>query len=271
MHVEDDESGGSWKIAYADFTTAMMALFIVLWLTSITSEDQRDLLAEFFNPVSVSRSHSGSDGVLDGRSIDTDGGMKAARENRSQAQVSESGQERTLKQLEPLPGDAPSSKELAEGLQEKLEADPALSGLLQQIELDPAEDGLAVTISDSSVVSMFKVGSADLTAEAFQLIQTIGRSFAEVPGLIHVEGHTDGRTYPEKARYTNWELSSDRANAARRALALAGVPGQRILRIQGYADKQLRNPDQPLDASNRRVVIRVDLPQRPRKRSLLPD
>ncbi len=271
LDTQDEDGGGSWKIAYADFTTAMMALFIVLWLTSITSEEQRDKLAEFFNPISVSRSHSGSDAVLNGRTIDTEGALdKAAQETKASAQQN-GGAPDADRQPGWLPGDAPGASQLAERLAQALRQNASLAGLADQVRMAVDGDRLSVSILDSPSVSMFQVGSADLAPEAETLIGTIAETLMAGSGMIRIEGHTDGRTFPRGARYSNWELSGDRANTARRALERAGFPAERIDRVEGYADRMLLNPEDPLQDQNRRVVIHLYGPKGAARPSLLPD
>lgn len=270
LDPQDEDGGGSWKIAYADFTTAMMALFIVLWLTSITSEEQRDKLAEFFNPISVSRSHSGSDAVLNGRSIDSEGGLDTIPQETTKMRAQDAENHPQDKGQHRLPGDAPSPWEVADQLNQSLKAEASVQDLLDQVQITTKGGRLSVTILDSPSVSMFRVGSAQLEPDAEALIRTIGMTLASTPGQIRIEGHTDGRTFPAKARYSNWELSGDRANAARRTLEEAGIPAHRIDQIEGHADRALLKPEDPLHAMNRRVVIQLLGTNPTAKQSLLP-
>ncbi len=270
LDAQEEEGGGSWKIAYADFTTAMMALFIVLWLTSITSEEQRDQLAEFFNPISVSRFHSGSDAVLNGRSIDTDGGLDQARQDAAPKPAEPLDNQPQADRAVRLPGDRPSLSDVAGRLKQTLKASTAQEDLLRQVQITVTNGRLSVTILDSPSISMFRVGSAEPAPEARALIRTIGETLAESPGQIRIEGHTDGRTFPPQALYSNWELSADRANAARRILEQAGIAAHRIDHIEGHADGMPLHPEDPLHATNRRVVILVRAPSETRKPSLLP-
>ena len=273
----DHEGGGIWKMVYADFATAMMAFFLILWLSSTASQAQRDLLADYFNPVSVSRANSGADGALNGRSTDTIGSLTspAGRQERSYPVasppvVAKVGTERRAPYVSGAingsgaagenQGDTRADGEafdrIEEAIKVALEKSARLRGLARNVIFERDVDGLHIQITDDRANSMFLSGKAELTEPARDLFRLVGSALVRAPHHVRVTGHTDGEPYRNPS-YGNWELSADRANAARRAILDGGLAEARLFTVEGRADTQPLNPDDIYDIRNRRVEIVV--------------
>ncbi|WP_207477343.1 flagellar motor protein MotB [Arenibaculum pallidiluteum] len=302
-HEEHEEHGGTWKIAYADFVTAMMTFFLLMWLLSVTTPEQRNGLAEYFNPVAVSQEHSGADGILAGRSVDDSGSLTSphaegtrsipvaappvvasvGKDDRNPAGVKDPmaapppspGRKAELRDL--LNGGAVvtagvddiqaymNEREAAAQEQrsfERLEREiaralsaPDLRGVADSLVVQQVPEGMRIQITDRPQFSMFAVGSAQMNEKGRRLMQALSTILASVPNGIAISGHTDGLAYGGAAKYGNWELSSDRANAARRELLAAGLPPSRIKRVEGRADLDHLESGNPLDPRNRRIGL----------------
>jgi chemotaxis protein MotB len=254
--------GGAWKIAYADFVTAMMAFFLLMWLLGSTTEGDKKGIADYFNsPLKLSLMGGGS-GSGDSSSVVKGGGTDLSR---SAGQVRNGDlevQRRTinLQQLksEQRRAEAARLQALKERVEDVLAANPKLAAMKSQIRLDMTPDGLRIQIVDEQNRAMFDSGSAIVKPYMRDLLQQIGSVLAEVPNRLTLEGHTDALQFAGGSRgYGNWELSSDRANASRRELVGGGLPDDRVLRVQGLAASQpfeRENPDSP---ANRRISIIV--------------
>ncbi len=234
--------GGAWKVAYADFVTAMMALFIVLWIMSQGNE-VREKVAEYFkNPVGIAVGKG--DRVIEGNKTSvTDPKLL----NEKQAQEIE---QEKLKQM--------SAK-----IEEKLKETPEFQQLTSFVHMEMTDEGLRIELIDSSKTNdiFFEIGTARLNNKAMHLIGMVGEQLAKMPNGIMVEGHTDARPFSNSMQgYSNYELSADRANSARRALYAGGLPDSHVQGIRGYADKKLKNPSDPYDLVNRRISIIVKYP-----------
>jgi chemotaxis protein MotB len=263
----DGHHGGAWKVAYADFVTAMMAFFLLMWLLNATTEEQRKGLAEYFDPtVPVSRVSGGGSGALGGDSVFTEETLArngTGGSARSPAQARQARGERgTTASVEPRPEGA--AEELTEldalfrGMSGESErADP----LMQHIRTRVTDEGLVIELFDVDGAALFEVGSARPTPRMRALLEMVGETAAMVTNRVAVEGHTDSRPFAGDG-YSNWELSADRANAARRALTAAGIAPERMARVVGKADRDPAEPEDPASARNRRVAItllRADL------------
>jgi chemotaxis protein MotB len=269
--------GGAWKVAYADFVTAMMAFFLLLWLLNATTEDQKKGIADYFSPMSVSRTTSGSGGVLGGRTLIVDGNK-----------ISDSGVPSMVVSIAPPPTgedepqdektdpDAPrkergvSDKEIAARLAEKeqesfqqaeaalrqaIQEAPQLRELAKNIIVDNTPEGLRIQLVDQEQQSMFPSGSATMNDRARNLTQLIAQVVAKLPNKLSISGHTDATPFRFGNTYGNWELSTDRANASRRALIDSGVEPTRIRLVTGNADRQPLFQSDPFNPSNRRIAI----------------
>jgi len=224
--------GGAWKVAYADFVTAMMALFLVLWLVSQADTKLKEAIASYFRSPGVFDTMAG--GVL----------SAAKKVSKEPSALSSKDEEQALFNV-------------AESLQKKFNTRPEFSKYKDQVKVDVTEEGLRIQILDKAERVSFQVGSSELTDEAKTILTEIAQTIKELPNPIMIGGHTDARAFQSANGYTNWELSADRANSARRFLATVGIDPKQITRIIGYADSDLFNPDDPMSPSNRRISITV--------------
>jgi len=253
--------GGAWKIAYADFVTAMMAFFLFMLIVRATTEGDKKGIADFFNsPLKVAL--MGGSGSGDSSSVVKGGGtdlsrqggqVKAgdvpARHKTINLQAFKSAQRRA--ELERLQG-------LKNDLQGRLANNPKFAALQSQIRLDMTADGLRIQIVDEQQRPMFSSGSAVVQPYMRDLLHLVGEVLAEVPNRLTLEGHTDAQAFSGGDHgYSNWELSADRANASRRELIAGGLPEERVLRVQGLASSSLFDKSQPQNPVNRRISIIV--------------
>lgn len=229
--------GGAWKVAYADFVTAMMALFIVLWVLGQGEEVQQAVAGYFKDPIGFGSSKG--KGVIDLK------GTSAIDLNlKAQIEQKEMEKQRLAKMGDEIINDLSSS--------------PEFQGLLDQIKVEFVEEGLKIEILESSNDVFFDIGSAALNSKAVSIMEKIGGQLGKLKNKIVVEGHTDSRPFPgTMTGYTNFELSADRANTARRSLIQGGLHHEQIDKITGYADQRLRNQSDPYDVLNRRISIIV--------------
>jgi len=254
--------GGAWKIAYADFVTAMMAFFLLMWLLGSTAEGDKKGIADYFNsPLKVSLLGGGS-GSGDSSSVLKGGGTDLSRAD-GQVKKGDIEAKRKTVQLKALKADQRRA-EIArlESLKKKVEdviaANPKLAALKSQIRLEMTRDGLRIQIVDEQNRPMFDSGSAVVKSYMRDLLREIGAVLAEVPNRLTLEGHTDAQPFGGGERgYSNWELSSDRANASRRELGLGGLPEDRVLLVQGLASSVPFDTADPGSPVNRRISIIV--------------
>jgi chemotaxis protein MotB len=242
--------GGAWKVAYADFVTAMMALFIVLWIVANNVTIRASVADYFRDPGAM---HKTSSGVLNGTSSMrpfSDSPPLQAPSNPSRIQPSDE-KDGAAHQAE-----ADKLREEGEKLIKTIAAIPDLAKFKDQIQITLTKEGLRIELIEQSEGLFFDIGSARLKADAAQLLKLIASRIGSFPNDVTIEGHTDSRPYA-RAGYNNWDLSSDRANAARRVLEENGIREKQITGVNGYADRRLKNPSKPLDFSNRRVTILV--------------
>ena len=253
--------GGSWKIAYADFVTAMMAFFLLMWLLGSTTEGDKKGIADYFqSPLKVAM--FGGSGSGDSSHVLKGGGQDLTRTT-GQVKNGEVESDRKTINLKALK-DEQIRAEIArlKSLQEKIDGEvlnnPGLGAFRSQILLELTRDGLRIQIVDAHNRPMFNSGSAVVQPYMQELLRTIGGVLAEVPNHLTLEGHTDATPFSGGERgYSNWELSSDRANASRRELLAGGLPEDRVLRVQGLASSQLMVRDKPDDPANRRISLVV--------------
>jgi len=218
--------GGAWKVAYADFVTAMMAFFLVMWLVS-QSQDVRAAVASYFK----------DPGVFD---------------TTSAAGPIEGGEQAPIQQDE-----FAALSEAADRIREEIAKAPELSELSDQIEMTVTPEGLRIELVDKEGSSFFNAGSANLLGESQNILSIIARQLGNLENPVTMEGHTDRLPYAPGAAYGNWELSTDRAHAARRAMEVGGIRATQIQSVRGLADTTLRIADNPLDPRNRRISIIV--------------
>ena len=238
--------GGAWKVAYADFVTAMMALFIVLWIVGQSTAVKEAVAGYFKDPVGFTK--SGGKGVLKGGT--GPGGAVVPPQSSPPATG---------------PGSTPpaekSDRAALEATAAALKAQILGAGQFEKfkdkIQIEVVDEGLRVQLLDTGQGDFFDVGSASVRPATRQLIALIAHEVAKLPNDIKVEGHTDSRPYAGKPDYSNWELSADRANTARRILEISGVRPEQVASVVGYADRHLANAADPFDAANRRISIIV--------------
>ena len=236
--------GGAWKVAYADFVTTMMALFIVLWAAGQDSNVRSSIANYFRNPTAPTPKSGGTgSGVLPANTGVV--GPADARDPGAQSRAEGDSEGDALEQ---------AAAELRRGF----EADPDLKGLLGQIQVDVTPEGLRVQLLEKDESLFFEVGSAQVNASLTRALALVARVIGELPNDVIVEGHTDSRQYSRDRRlYSNWELSADRANSARRLLEGSGLRGRQVVRVVGHADHELLHPSNAMDAQNRRVSVMV--------------
>ncbi|MDI4633785.1 flagellar motor protein MotB [Pelomonas sp. V22] len=253
--------GGAWKIAYADFVTAMMAFFLLMWLLGSTTEGDKKGIADYFqSPLKVAM--AGGSGSGDASHVIKGGGKDLTRQS---GQVKEGDVEsrkssfnlRALKE-EQRRAERTRLQELKGKVEEILKENARLANLGGQIRLDMTKDGLRIQIVDENNRPMFDSGSAVVKPYMRDLLRELGNVLTEVPNRLTIEGHTDATPFPggEKG-YSNWELSADRANASRREMVAGGLSEERMLRVQGLASSKLLDSQDPKSPSNRRISIIV--------------
>lgn len=244
--------GGSWKVAYADFVTAMMAFFLLLWLVSMVSEDQRARVSEYFKSFNLF-DKSGQSFVMDNKigktKIDI-GSSEGDANNSSDARVGGNGTN-----IFSTGGTVTTADAIKEGL--KKEVEEKLTNMKDQVLVDIVDGAVRIEVVDKSGGSaMFSSGSMDMTVEGKKALRVIADSIKGLRGRIAIEGHTDASNYAGSA-YSNWELSTDRASAARRELENSGMSPDRLIRVAGYAATEPLIADDPYNPKNRRISIRV--------------
>ncbi|WP_374420756.1 flagellar motor protein MotB [Novosphingobium arvoryzae] len=253
--VEGGHHGGAWKVAYADFVTAMMAFFLLLWLLGATTEKQRKGLADYFTPtlVKLKEGSAGSNGMLGGSSItDVDNypnragqtGTKSMTIPRDTTGGPKEGGERVKKM-----------QQMQQRLAAKLAQDQRLARLAKQVRMVDTTQGIRIDLVDDADFSMFQLGTTVLTGEAAQLLDAIGAMIGPELGAISIRGHTDALPWRGGMGANNWSLSAGRAEATRQALLRDGIPEARFRRIEGVADREPLIRDKPEDPRNRRISI----------------
>lgn len=253
--------GGMWKIAYADFVTAMMAFFLLMWLLGSTAKGDLKGIAEYFQtPLRVSL--MGGDGSGDSSSIVKGGGKDLTR---AYGQVSRTDKPDRKKTINLTAAKAEMERiellklnDLKQKLENAIEATPSLRAFKKQLLLDITTEGLRIQIFDEQNRPMFASGRAQVQPYMRDILHEIGRTLNEVPNKITLSGHTDATPYASGEKgYSNWELSADRANASRRELIAGGMEESKILRVVGLASSVLHDKNDPHNPSNRRISIIV--------------
>ena len=254
--------GGAWKIAYADFVTAMMAFFLLMWLLGSTSEGDRKGIADYFNsPLRISLLGGGS-GSGDSSHVIKGGGQDLSRSN-GQVKNGDIEAERRKLNLQAMKAERRRAElatleSLKQHVEDMLTSNAKLASMRSQIRLDMTDDGLRIQIVDDRNRPMFDSGSASVKPYMRELLAEIGKVLGEVPNRLTLEGHTDATPYSGgEGGYSNWELSSDRANASRRELIAAGLPPERVLRVQGLASSSPMDEADRASPLNRRISITV--------------
>ncbi len=215
--------GGAWKVAYADFVTAMMALFIVLWLLNSSKKIQEAVGGYFKDP--------------------------SGKSNKVGTALAGSGENFTLSK--------DNMPELKQELEKRIRTMSNFEKLKDQIDMTVTAEGLRIELLETDTGTFFNVGSPTPSDNGKELLSLMAQELGKLPNQISIEGHTDSKPYSRGGDYSNWELSADRANAARRLMQRDGLRADQITQIRGYADQMLRKRDQPMAASNRRISVIV--------------
>jgi chemotaxis protein MotB len=274
--------GGAWKVAYADFVTAMMAFFLLMWLLNTTSPEQKQGIADYFAPASISSSTSGSGGILGGTSLGDDGAkadgkMSVIQQMAPEAptETNKDGQSTASASLdsasEEALRDALAKKEqdsfasAAQSLRQSLQDMPELAELSKQIMIDQTPEGLRIQLIDQDGRSMFKENSRDPNDRARILLRAVAKVINQLPNRITISGHTSASAIGKRAD-SDWALSAERADASRQVLRGAGVDEDRIYQVSGKANSEPLYADDPTLPGNRRISI-VLLREKP----VLPD
>jgi chemotaxis protein MotB len=221
--VHGGHHGGAWKVAYADFVTAMMALFIVLWLLN-TNKPVREAISGYFNDPAGTADKSGTNraGTAENVILSKDDMAK-----------------------------------LKDELEKAIESMPNFEALKNQIEITITPEGLRIELLEAEKGTFFDIGSPEPNDTGKALLQLLAEQLGKLSNKISIEGHTDAKPFAGKTNYGNWELSTDRANAARRLMEITGFQPGQVSQVRGYADRLLRKPNAPLDPSNRRISVIV--------------
>lgn len=262
---EDGHHGGAWKVAYADFVTAMMAFFLLMWLLNVTTDEQKNAISNYFDPThpKISEQASGAGGILGGQSLSREGAMTQTTQPVQQQRTEQTfvnddtGAERGRKELEEEIRERENRRfEQAEAeLKQAIQETPELKDLQEHLQIDRTPEGLRIQIIDREGKPMFPIGSARMFDKTKILLEAVSEVVMKLPNKISVKGHTDAIPYRGSGDYTNWELSADRANASRKVLMDKGVPQDRIFTVVGKAATEPLIEEDPRDPRNRRIGI----------------
>lgn len=249
----DGHHGGAWKVAYADFVTAMMAFFLLMWLLNATTEEQRHGIADYFNPsIPISRISGGGSDALSGSTIFSEETYAKMGTGASRRAPGDGSARRQPEKISTDTGEITAQLEtLKAGLTENGQQ------ISEHMLIKMSPEGIVVEITDSDKVPLFPVGRSDPSLLLADLLKQVAGSFGGFENGIKIVGHTDNRTYRNAAIYDNWNLSADRANTARRLLIRSGLSPSRIVEVSGKADSEPLIEDDPSAAQNRRISITI--------------
>jgi len=241
-HGHGGHHGGAWKVAYADFVTAMMAFFMVMWILGMDQQLRNSIEGYFANPVGFKKGYSS------GKSPISSGSSPAQAQSTPIKLISRKSEEDELKTT-------------GGRIKERLK-DAGLASIGDRIEIVETQTGLRIELAEgTNGQEFFAMASASMTSTMKRTLEIVSQELAPLRNPLVIEGHTDAAQYA--GLYSNWELSTDRANAARRVLEGAGLSSSRIVEVRGLADRELRNPDNPLDPRNRRITIFLPFTTKP--------
>ena len=255
--------GGAWKIAYADFVTAMMAFFLLMWLLGSTSKAQKEGIAEYFKtPLKVAMMGGPAVGVTDSLIKNTGGKDITKKQGQVKPVDGPPGKQKSVSIEEAKDALKKAEQAKLEDLKQKIEQtidqSETLKKFKSQLMLDITPEGLRIQILDEQNRPMFESSKADLQPYAREILHEIGKMLNGVQNKISLSGHTDASPYPNGEKgYSNWELSSDRANSSRRELIAGGMDESKLLRVVGLASAQLYDKDNPFNPTNRRISLVV--------------
>lgn len=252
--------GGAWKVAYADFTTAMMAFFMLMWILAATSPEQKKAIAQYFRSEgpfkdggsSLSGTFTGGPGLMANPIHNA-----IVEESTALEMAAQELQEALNEELEGAAEGQGEGQGEGEGEGEDAGTAVSLGDMKDQVSITLGDDGLVIDITDDAQQELFAVGSSRMNPAFERTLDAVAASLRGLDNRVRIEGYTDARPYPPGVQYTNWELSSDRANAARRRLEAGGLGRERFESVVGYGDGRLAAPSSPLAPANRRITITV--------------
>jgi chemotaxis protein MotB len=267
--------GGAWKVAYADFVTAMMAFFLLLWLLNSASQEQLEGISNYFAPISISSSTSGSGEMFGGKVMGEEGAMPDVTSRPSvvmdmpppkAGSGGDAPETDKPTEKEPVTDEATAEatmakkeeeqfKEAEGAMREAMKTVPQLQQLAKSLLIDNTPEGLRIQIVDQEGLAMFPGGSADMYPRTRKVLELVSKVIMSMPQKVAIAGHTDATKFVSQGGYSNWELSADRANASRRVLLNLGVPVKRIARVVGMAANEPLLTDDPANARNRRISL----------------
>jgi chemotaxis protein MotB len=274
--------GGAWKVAYADFVTAMMAFFLLLWLLNAVTEEQKRGIAQYFKPTIAPQNQQSQQAILNGQpavmsavdgasaaqaDVDIEDSQDDAENNPNKPSDTETAVPAQPDQKAEKPVDVKEAEQVVakaeqqqfedvkKKIEQQIQQDPGLADLKNNIDIQQTPEGLLIQLLDKEKVSMFPTGSASMNERSRQLLSLVAHVVAPLDNKLSISGHTDATPYRGRADYSNWELSTDRANAARRALVNAGVNDTRVENVSGKADTDPKIKNDPLSPENRRISI----------------
>ncbi|MBK7492431.1 flagellar motor protein MotB [Nitrosomonas oligotropha] len=254
--VAGGHHGGAWKIAYADFVTAMMAFFLLMWLLGSSTKSQLEGISEYFKtPLKVAM--TGGSSIGETSSILKGGGTDLTRQH-GEVKKGEIKDDIQAKKIIKERIERIKLEGLKKKIEEAVENNPTLKKFANQLLLDITSDGLRIQIVDEQNRPMFALGKADLQPYTKTILREIGKMLNDVENKISLSGHTDGKPFPTGDKgYSNWELSADRANASRRELIIGGMDTNKVLQVIGLSSAVLFDKEDPVNPINRRISIVV--------------
>src|SRR3569623_331962 len=278
--------GGAWKVAYADFVTAMMAFFLLLWLLNAVTEEQKKGIAQYFKPTIAPQNQQSQQAILNGQpavmmAVDGASAAQAQVDIQDAQEDAEDNPQKSDSNSDQNPNPVPAQPDqkaekpvdvkeaqqvvakaeqkafddVKKKIEQQIQQDPGLADLKNNIDIQQTPEGLLIQLLDKEKVSMFPSGSASMNDRSRQLLSLVAHVVAPLDNKLSISGHTDATPYQGRADYSNWELSTDRANAARRALVYSGVDDRRIENVSGRADTDPMVKDNPLSPENRSISI----------------
>ncbi len=257
--------GGAWKVAYADFVTAMMAFFMVMWLIGMDAKTRQAIAAYFRDPVGFMQAiRAKSEAVFTINDSIPPGGKNTPHMPRA----AKDGNTRLKKDRQTERKELEAFKKYVETA---LSSIPELARLKEYVKIEFVKEGLRIELLEGKEPVFFQTGRATVTPAARRLLGIIAQKVGKLENRVIVEGHTDAQPYRPGSGYSNWELSTDRANAARRVLESAGLWKGQVAEVRGYADTHLRNPQDPFHYSNRRVSLLIPYTSEEPSEAKLPD
>lgn len=263
--ISGGHHGGAWKVAYADFVTAMMAFFLLMWLINTSSPEQKRGIADYFAPASLSATTSGSGGILAGTALGESGALQQGAtpmfekqtppETPTEHDESQTHQKAmSAEEAQAAQQEANNFQQAEMSLRQALQDLPELAELSRNVIVDQTPEGLRIQIVDQEGRPMFNAGSITPNERAKTILKAASRVISQLPNQIIIAGHTDAAPNPDPYN-SNWEISAARANAARRTLKETGISDDRIVQVSGKAGAEPLFPDDPYQASNRRISI----------------